>query len=141
MGSGCDNYKRRAIVPFQGDQLELELNLYRPILQNQARSPSPKATLVPLPLPGTPIRTASGTAIVTRVQQIGTEMIIFADYGSGIEHPHLLESLIGEDAPERKPRKRKTKSRAAHQSWKHNPLREAHAACQTQFYRRIPYGL
>jgi hypothetical protein len=43
---------------------------------------------------GSTIATPSGTATVTRTEPAGNDQIIFADYGSGIEQPHIHESLI-----------------------------------------------
>jgi hypothetical protein len=44
------------------------------------------------PLPGEQITTRSGTAIVTRLERLGKEMIVWGDYGSGIEQPHGREN-------------------------------------------------
>jgi hypothetical protein len=41
-----------------------------------------------LPRLGDSILTESGWAIVTRLQPLGTEFLVWADYGSGIEQPH-----------------------------------------------------
>jgi hypothetical protein len=43
------------------------------------------------PRPGEQITTRSGTARVTRLEPAGEEVIVWADYGSGIEHPHGRE--------------------------------------------------
>ena len=40
------------------------------------------------PLPGEAMMTRSGKATVTRLESIGNEVVVWADYGSGIEHPH-----------------------------------------------------
>lgn len=34
------------------------------------------------------ITTRSGTATVTRIERVGSELVVWADYGSGIEQPH-----------------------------------------------------
>lgn len=46
------------------------------------------------PAVGEPITTTSGQAIVTTTEQVGQEQIIWADYGSGVAHPHISESLL-----------------------------------------------
>jgi hypothetical protein len=61
-----------------------------------------------LPRLGESILTESGWAIVTRLQPVGNETLVWADYGSGIEQPHgragatcnLKIVLGGEMAPE-----------------------------------------
>jgi hypothetical protein len=45
------------------------------------------------PSVGEAIATSSGLATVTRTEQAGGERIIFADYGSGIEQPHVSEGI------------------------------------------------
>lgn len=45
------------------------------------------------PSVGEAITTASGVATVTRTEPAGNETIIFADYGSGIEQPHVSEGI------------------------------------------------
>lgn len=44
------------------------------------------------PLPGEQITTRSGTAIVTRLESLGEEIVVWGDYGSGIEQPHGREN-------------------------------------------------
>lgn len=38
------------------------------------------------------ITTRSGTAAVTQIQRLGRELILWADYGSGIAQPHVREN-------------------------------------------------
>lgn len=45
------------------------------------------------PQPGMQIVTASGRARVTRLEPMGKEVLIWADYGSGIEQPHGREGV------------------------------------------------
>jgi hypothetical protein len=45
-------------------------------------------------LPGETIATSSGSATVTRTETAGNKQIIWADYGSGFEQPHISESLL-----------------------------------------------
>jgi hypothetical protein len=40
------------------------------------------------PLPGSLLLTESGWAVVTRIEPVGLELLVWADYGSGIEQPH-----------------------------------------------------
>jgi hypothetical protein len=46
------------------------------------------------PQPGEMIITNSGQATVTTTEQVGRATVIWADYGSGISHPHTQESLL-----------------------------------------------
>ncbi|WNZ24161.1 hypothetical protein HJG54_15715 [Leptolyngbya sp. NK1-12] len=43
------------------------------------------------PLPGDLLATSSGEAVVTRLELLGLELLVWADYGSGIEQPHGRE--------------------------------------------------
>ena len=44
------------------------------------------------------IQTASGTATVTRTEIVGRAQVIWADYGSGVEHPHQPEDVTPIDS-------------------------------------------
>lgn len=46
------------------------------------------------PLVGEQVTTHSGMALITRVELVGETLILWADYGSGVEHPHTLDTLI-----------------------------------------------
>lgn len=52
---------------------------------------------------GETIRTKAGEATVTRTEPAGREQIIWADYGSGVEHPHIQENLSPTEQVEAKP--------------------------------------
>lgn len=45
-------------------------------------------------IPGHTLTTRAGTATITRLEPAGTQQIIWADYGSGIEQPHIVEALL-----------------------------------------------
>jgi hypothetical protein len=61
---------------------------------------------------GETITTCSGTATVTHTETIGREQIIWADYGSGVEHPHIQENLLSTEQIEaRAPAKQRRHSR------------------------------
>lgn len=56
---------------------------------------------------GDTITTRSGEAVVTRDEQAGNRRILWADYGSGVEHPHIQENLLPtEQLPPAEPAKR-----------------------------------
>lgn len=66
-------------MPLKGDQLSLLSEVSSYPIENP-------------PLLGEPITTRSGTAIVTRLEQLGEEVVIWGDYGSGVEQPHGREN-------------------------------------------------
>ncbi len=78
----------------QGSQLELP---FRFTFSTPTAAPEPTIA------PGTVIVTASGRAIVTRTMTAGQAMIIFADYGSGVEQPHSWDSISLEPDPNAPP--------------------------------------
>jgi hypothetical protein len=63
--------RRSKITPYRGTQLEL----------------------FPVPHPKDIITTCSGDATVTRTEQLGLEVVIWADYGNGVEHPHQPQAI------------------------------------------------
>lgn len=77
----------QVITPIQGEQLDL--------------------------FPGDIIITRSGEATVTRTMAAGREQIIFADYGSGIEQPHIQEGLLSPEQLESKPKRHSLKGAAS----------------------------
>jgi hypothetical protein len=76
----------QVITPIQGNQLKL--------------------------IPGDVITSLSGNATVTRTEIAGLEQIIWADYGSGIEQPHVQESLLSTEQPPKCQRRHSAKGKA-----------------------------
>jgi hypothetical protein len=74
------------IVPYQGTQLDL--------------------------FPGDRITTDAGTATVKRVEQLGLERVFWADYGSGIAHPHQSEGILS-SSPKQAHRRHSPKGHAS----------------------------
>lgn len=70
-------------MPLKGDQLSLLPAVSPYFIENP-------------PLPGEPMTTRSGTAIVTRLEPLGKEVVIWGDYGSGVEQPHGRENATCE---------------------------------------------
>lgn len=66
-------------MPLSGEQLSLLPDVSPYLIEN-------------LPLPGEMMTTRSGAARVTRLEQLGKEIIVWGDYGSGIEQPHGREN-------------------------------------------------
>ncbi|MDX2215254.1 MAG: hypothetical protein SFY66_18465 [Oculatellaceae cyanobacterium bins.114] len=54
--------------------------------------------------------TTSGIATITRTEPAGNEQIIFADYGSGIEQPHISESLLPPESTPQPPKRQRRHS-------------------------------
>jgi hypothetical protein len=82
----------QVIVPIQGTQLDLFL--------------------------GDTIASRSGMATVTRTESVGLEQIIWADYGSGIEQPHVSEGLLSpEQQPQPQPQQRRHSSKGKAVGW------------------------
>jgi hypothetical protein len=66
-------------MPLRGKQLSLLPDVSPYLIEN-------------LPLPGEMMTTRSGVARVTRLEPLGEEIVIWGDYGSGIEQPHGREN-------------------------------------------------
>jgi hypothetical protein len=66
-------------MPLSGEQLSLLPDVSPYLIEN-------------LPFPGEMMMTRSGVARVTRLELLGKEIIVWGDYGSGIEQPHGREN-------------------------------------------------